>query len=275
VFPQHGAERSTDAMSDRVREIAIGDASNVVLAKNVVGDGSAHGAATKPLSPSGRKVLERQEKKVETHGMVAATVDAPPAALPPAPDEAPYVYAANDIRPRQAREIELCEKASHFDWQYTGTFAAGLMTSIYFDIGPLKQRPEAPLRLLGPTLVGFTWGGFLSGGYLSLPKCDPLWVGGEPPEGNVHVNWPLATTITVLSAVSAPFMDWTFLGPPRFEWAVAERTARVFIAAGAGILGSLFPYLLPPRTWSARKELDRIRIAGMPGSASLTYTLAF
>ncbi len=177
-------------------------------------------------------------------------MDAPPA-LPPAPDEAPYVYAANDIRPRQTREIELCEKASHFDWQYAGAFALGFAGSIYLNIDHLKETSTPALRLLGPAAVGFTWGGFLSGGYLSLPKCDPLWAYGAPPEGNVRAAWPIAIAISTIAAVTAPIMDYNFLGPVKVSWEVAERSARVFIAGGFAVLGSLFPYILPPRTWSA------------------------
>ena len=78
---------------------------------------------------------------------------------------APYVYAATDIRPRQAREIELCAKASSFDWLYTTTFAAGVSVSIFTNL-KLKQQEEPGVRLLGPGMVGFTWGGLLSGAYL-------------------------------------------------------------------------------------------------------------
>jgi len=201
-------------------------------------------------------------------------VDAP-AALPPAPDEAPYVYAATDIRPRQTKEIELCEKASHFDWQYTGAFALGFAASVYLNIDRLKHTGDAALRLLGPALEGFTWGGFLSGGYLSLPKCEPLWAYGPPPEGNVRAQWPIATAIAVIAGVTAPIMDYTFLGPVKLQWAVEERSARVFVAGGMGVLGALFPYILPPRTWSAAKEIERMRIQGTPGGAQVSYTLAF
>ncbi|MBN9166467.1 MAG: hypothetical protein BGO98_34895 [Myxococcales bacterium 68-20] len=198
-----------------------------------------------------------------------------PDALPPSPQEAPYVYAATDLRPRQTREIELCEKASHFDWQYAGAFAVGFGASIYLNIDKLKHTTEPGLRLLGPGLIGFTWGGFLSGGYLSLPKCDPMWAYGPPPEGNVRAQWPLATAIAIVSGVTAPIMDYAFLGPVKIDWPVTERSARVFIAAGAGVLGSLFPYLLPPRTWAAAKEIERMRVEGMPGGAQLSYWRAF
>lgn len=185
------------------------------------------------------------------------------------------MYAATDIRPRQSREIELCEKASSFDWQYTGAFALGFAGSIYLNIDQLKHTTSFATRMLGPTLVGFTWGGFLSGGYLSLPKCDPLWAYGAPPEGNVRAQWPLATAIAVLSGVTGPFMDYLFLGPPKLGWAVEERSARVFFASGFAVLGSLFPYLVPPRTWSAAKEIERIRVQGTQGGAHLSYGFAF
>lgn len=198
-----------------------------------------------------------------------------PAALPPPPDQAPYVYAATDIRPRQTREIELCDRASRFDWQYTGAFVVGFGASMYLNLDVLKQSSSAGLRLVGPGLVGFTWGGFLSGAYLSLPKCDPLWAYGPPPEGNVRAHWPLATAVAVISGVTAPLIDFTFLGPVKPFWPVAERSARVFIAAGAGVLGALFPYILPPRTWSAAREIERMRVEGMPGGAQLSYTTRF
>ena len=158
---------------------------------------------------------------------------------------------------------------------YTGAFALGFAASVYVNINQLKQMGEPGLRLLGPGLVGFTWGGFLSGGYLSLPKCDPLWAYGPPPEGNVRAQWPLATAIAIVAGVTGPIMDYTFLGPAKPSWPVEERSARVFIAAGAGVLGSLFPYILPPRTWAAAKEIERMRVQGMPGGAQVSYTLAF
>src|SRR5690606_2654223 len=120
-------------------------------------------------------------------------------------------------------------------------FAAAFGASVYANIGHLKHTRSAALRLLGPALVGFTWGGFLGGGFLSLPKCDPLWVEAPPPEGNVRAMWPIATAIAVAAGITAPILDYTFLGPVKVEWAVAERSARVFVAAGTGVLGALFP----------------------------------
>jgi hypothetical protein len=191
------------------------------------------------------------------------------------PVEAPYVYAATDLRPRQTREIELCAKASEFDWQYTGAWALALAGSIYVNIDRLKHTGEPGVRLIGPALVGLTTGGFLSGGYLSLPKCDPLWAGGPPPEGNVRADWPLAVAIATISGVMGPIMDYSFLGPVKLDWSVTERTLRVVVAATTGVVGALVPYVLPPKTWRARKEIDRLRVEGSPQGAKLSYTLAF
>lgn len=206
----------------------------------------------------------------------SAGASSPPAIVAPAPDaEPPYVYAATDIRPRQTKEIALCERASHFAWEYTGAFALGFATSIYLNLGYLKHENDRAVRMLGPGLVGFTWGGVLMGGFLSLPKCDPLWAEGAPPEGNVRTLWPVALAIGAAAAISAPFMDYSFLGPVKQHWEVWERSMRIFVAGGSAVLGSIFPYILPPRTWAARKELDRIRIEGQPTGATVSYTLRF
>jgi len=208
-------------------------------------------------------------------------LDAPAAAPPPdlgtpSRTEPPaYVYAATDLRPRQPREIELCEKASHFDWPYASGLAVAFGASVWLNIGTLKHERELGLRMMGPALVGFTWGAFLTGGYLSLPKCDPLWAAGPPPEGNVRSVVPLGTAIVVLAALTGPIMDYAFLGPVKTFWEVSERSARVFVASGFGALGALVPYLLPPRTWSARKQIDRMRVEGTLGGAALSYRFTF
>src|SRR4051794_31395274 len=129
--------------------------------------------------------------------------------------------------------------------------------------------------MLGPALVGFTWGGFLSGGYLSLPKCDPLWAYGAPPEGDVRSSWPIAVAIATISGVTAPIMDYAFLGPLKQSWSVRERSERVFIGIGAGVIGAIFPYVLSPRTWSAAKEIQKIRAEGNPAGATFFYTTTF
>lgn len=194
-------------------------------------------------------------------------------ALPPDPPA--YVYAATDYRPRQPREIELCAKASQFDWMYTGTMALGLVGAEYLSIGQLKQSETPGVRMIGPGLIGFFWGAFLSGGYLSLPKCDPLWAYGPPPEGNVRAAWPMAVAISLVATVTAPALDFVFLGAVPVHWPVTERSARVFIGMSGGLIGSLFPYLLPPRTWAAKKEIERIRIGEVAGGPFVSYGFTF
>jgi hypothetical protein len=193
-----------------------------------------------------------------------------------APPEPPaYVYAATDYRPRQPREIALCEKASSFDWLYTSTMAAGVVGSMFLSIGPLKQSETPAVRLIGPGTLGLFWGAFLSGAWLSLPKCDPMWAEGAPPEGNVRAAWPIAAAISLLAAVTAPAIDYVFLGAVPVNWAVTERSGRVFLAMGTGLIGSLVPYVLPPKTWSAKKEIDRIRLGEVAGGPFVSYSFVF
>ena len=208
----------------------------------------------------------------------AALAPPPPnAAVSPSmlPEPPGYVYAATDIRPRQTREIDLCKRAADFDYVYTGVMAAGLTASILVGTDQLKEAHQPGVRLLGPAAIGFFWGGFLSGGWLSLPKCDPLWAGGPPPEGDVRASWPLALTISMLVVATAPAVDYIFLGPVDTDWRVSERSARVFVAMGAGVLGSLFPYVVPPSTWAARKEIDRMRVTPVAGGAMLGWGTSF
>jgi hypothetical protein len=197
-------------------------------------------------------------------------VDAAASQEPPA-----YVYAAGDIRPRQPREIELCAKASSFDWLYTGTFATGVGVGIWVNTQILKQNGEPGLRLLGPAGIGFAWGGLLSGGYLSLPKCDPLFAYGAPPEGDIRSQVPLAAAISLLATITAPAMDFIFLGAEKPEWHDWERSSRVFVAMGTGLAGSLFPYLVPPKTWAAKKEIERIRLGEVAGGPFVSYAVSF
>jgi len=200
---------------------------------------------------------------------------APPPHPGPPQDPPAYVYAAADIRPRQAREIELCAKASEFDWMYTGGAAVSVVTSVLVNAQYLKQQQEPGVRLIAPAWTGLSWGLLLGGGYLSLPKCDPLWAGGPPPEGNIRADWPIAVSIALIATATAPLIDFTFLGAVKPEWTDGERAARMFIGLGSGLAGSLLPYLLPPRTWAARKEIDRMRIAPTYGGASLSYSMSF
>jgi hypothetical protein len=181
------------------------------------------------------------------------------AALPPPP---PGIYlaapAATDERPRGPREVELCDKASHVDWLYLGGAIAADVAAIWLD-GNLKYNDTRGVRYLGPASVGLAWGWTLGGGYLALPKCSLDWVGSAPPEGDVHADWPMAIAFAGLAGLMAPFIEGEEIGGVPSAWPVGERSLRLVIASGSGVAGALLPYLLPPKTWRAAKELEHLR----------------
>jgi hypothetical protein len=179
--------------------------------------------------------------------------------LPPPPPPPPaYVYAATDERPRGKRETELCESASTPDWLYFGASVVLTVGAITLD-NEVKYDSSIFVRQLGPSSVGFFWGLTLSGGYLSIPKCTMDYAGGYPPEGDVRVVWPMAVAFAVLAGITAPILVATENGVPSPSWTDGEREMRVGLASGFGVLGTLVPYLLPPRTWSAARELEHLR----------------
>jgi hypothetical protein len=85
----------------------------------------------------------------------------------------------------------------------------------------------------------------------------------------------LALSLALLSGVTAPLLDYYAVTPVPAEWPVAERSARVFVAGGSAFVGALLPYLLPPRTWSGARELQRIRAGVDRNGAVLGYALTF
>jgi hypothetical protein len=190
---------------------------------------------------------------------------------------APYVYAATDERPRGDVEAELCAKASQRDWLYIGGLVLLDVGSILLDANAIQLSAQTGVRLVGPGLVGLSWGATVGGGYLALPKCSPGFVGSAPPEGDVRQSWPLAISLALLAGATAPVLVGleTGTGPVTLPWSVTERSARLFVAGGAGFVGALVPYLLPPKTWRAAKELERIRAGADATGAYLTYTVRF
>lgn len=216
---------------------------------------------------------------VDAHPSAGGPAELPaevrPAESTGVPETPGYVYAATDLRPRQRREIELCEKAAHFDWLYTSAAAGGVVAGIALNTQVWKQSDKVGVRMLGPSSIGLFWGLFLSGGYLSLPRCEPTWAYGAPPEGATRAAWPMATAIALLATVTAPAMDYAFLGPVKTEWEVSERSTRVFVAMGTGLAGSLLPYLLPPKPWAASREIERIRLGEVAGGPFVSYGFAF
>ena len=182
----------------------------------------------------------------------------PPPPLPPPPPPA-YVYAATDERPRGPREIELCKKASAPDWVYFGSSVLLTAGAIVGDTFARNATSSEFVRDLGPSAVGLTWGFTLGGGYLAIPKCAPDYVASRPPEGDARTNWEIALAFAALAGLTAPFVMATETGTIPVQWSDAERVGRLALSSGFGIGGALLPYLLPPKTWRAAKELERLR----------------
>ena len=201
-------------------------------------------------------------------------------ALPPpppiiAPSRATHLSAPSDIYARDARETELCDRADSPDWLYLGGLLA-LDVGAAFVQSAVKYTDSIPLRYVGPASVGFAWGATLGGGYLSLPKCEPHWISHSPREGGVRETWPLAIAIAAIAAVTAPviFAVESGFNQP-IEWTTQERMAHVFTAGGMALAGSLLPYLLPPRTWRAARELQRLRLSTDAKGAVFMYSVRF
>ena len=49
----------------------------------------------------------------------------------------------------------------------------------------------------------------------------------------------------------------------------------MFVSGAFGVIGSLFPYVLPPRTWAAAKEIEKMRIDGYKDGWGVSYNVAF
>lgn len=199
-------------------------------------------------------------------------------ATAPPPDPPPgYVYAPTDLGPRGKRETELCDKASSTDWLYLSGLLLANVGSIYLNTYEIYKSTSSAVRQIGPALIGLSWGGLLGGGYLALPKCDKTWVHYAPREGDARSSAPIAIAIASLAAATAPFVtsiatinkdstlrEWNV-------WSTGEHFWRGMISGIAGLGGALLPYLLPPKTWAAAKELERIRFTG----TYVGYTVVF
>jgi hypothetical protein len=129
----------------------------------------------------------------------------------------------------------------------------------------VKGSPSVPVRMTGPVAIGLTWGATVGGAWLSLPKCSLVWVGEAPPEGDVRDSWPLAFSLALLAGMTAPIVNAIAVGTNLpAEWSDLEREMHIVAAGVAGFGGALLPYLLPPRTWRAAQEIERIRLRWAP-----------
>jgi hypothetical protein len=210
----------------------------------------------------------------------APPLDAPPALPPPPP--AAYAYgqanAPGDIYPRGPRETELCERSSRPDWLYLGGLVllnAGAIA--YGSADSIVDGSSVVVRFTAPTFVGLAWGVGIGGGWLALPHCDPHFVGELPREGDVRANWPVALSLALLGGATAPMINGILVGGNQpIDWSTPERTAHVLTAAFAGFAGALLPYLLPPRTWTAARELEHLRVGtDARGGFSVGWQAAF
>jgi hypothetical protein len=188
------------------------------------------------------------------------------------PQREGYVYAPGDIYPRTEREKELCDQASHPDWLYLGGLLALDVGAVWLGTsGAVKFASDEAVRYAGPAMIGLTWGATLGGAWLALPKCSLHWVEVPPREGDVHATWPLALSIALLAGATAPIVNGIAVGNLPQQWSTEEREAHVAVAAVFGFAGALLPYVLPPRTVAAARELERIRFAPL---ATLGHPLA-
>ena len=208
--------------------------------------------------------------------MVGA-LDAPPPPVVYDKEPPAHAYAATDIRPVTQREKDLCAKADHHDWLYIGGTAALTAATITVDNLYFGGTKEPALRLIGSSTIGIAWGAFVGGTYLSLPKCDPLYVHHAPPEGEVRGEWAVTAGLATLSMLTAPFVIALFQGVRQTDdpRPVYERSLNVLIPAGLAFGATWLPHLIPPRTWSASQELQNIRLNVTTQGGQLGYGFLF
>jgi len=132
------------------------------------------------------------------------------------------------------------------------------------------------VRMTGPAMIGLVWGATVGGAWLALPKCSPEWIGETPREGGGRASWPLALSLALLAGATAPVVNAIVVGYTQpLEWTTLEREMHVVTAGLAGLGGALLPYLIPPRTWAAARELDRLRFETDGRGAVFRYSLVF
>jgi len=185
----------------------------------------------------------------------------PPAAVQAGEAPATYAVAPGDIYPRDAREAALCSSASHPDWLYLGGLLALDVGAVALGSSDsIKQTNSLALRMTGPAMIGLTWGATVGGAWLALPKCSPHWIGESPPEGAVRASAPLAGALALLAGATAPIVNGIAVGPLPTSWSTSERVWHLVVAGVAGFGGAQLPYLIPPRTWAAARELEHLRV---------------
>lgn len=198
---------------------------------------------------------------------------APPPA--PAATGARPPPAATDLYPRDAEERKLCDKASTPDWLYMAIPPVLVAGAIVLDSQGLKYQENAFLRTLGPASVGLTWGFMVGGTYLALPKCSPTYVSTIPVEGDVRATWPMAFALAMFAGATAPVIVGIETGPLPPSWTTVERSMRLVTAGLVAFGSALLPYLLPPKTWRAMKQLQDIRAGATKDGFFASVSVAF
>lgn len=163
------------------------------------------------------------------------------------------------------------------DWIYVSGALLADAGAIALDSLFFQVQPSAAARLVGPSLVGLSWGFTLGGSYLALPKCSRDFVASTSHEADGHLDWPIAVSLSLLTAATAPVIVGveTGQGNVTLPWSTAERSMRLILAGTGGALGALLPYLLPPKTWRAAKELEHLRAGADAHGAFVGYTIRF
>ncbi len=195
--------------------------------------------------------------------------------LPPDKVDPPRIYGAADLAPVEEREKELCRQADHADYVYIVGLLALDAGAVFVDTQYFRFLPQPGLRPIGPSIAGLTWGATVGGVYLSFPKCDPRWTAQIPPEGDVRAQWPMALALAMGSALTAPFFARIEQGAIIQEWPVWERFLDTALPAVTGFAGALLPYLVPPRTWAARIEMEKLRLNVSDHGASVGIRFTF
>jgi hypothetical protein len=176
------------------------------------------------------------------------------------------------------REARLCEAASSPDWLYLGGLVALDVGSIWaFSADWMKYHVSNEVaRLTGPAAIGLTWGATVGGAWLALPKCSKEWVPRPTPGGRVSDPWPLALSLALLAGATAPIVNGIAVGfSLPVQWSTTERELHLVVAGVAGFGGALLPYLLPPKTWAAAREIERLQIAADGRGVLLGYRGSF
>ena len=200
-------------------------------------------------------------------------MDAQPAIVQPA--DLQTRVAATDNYARSERERDLCETASKPDWLYLTIPFALSAGAVVLDSLVMKYDPNEAVRDLGPALVGLTWGTFIGAFWPSMPKCQSHYVTTAPPEGDVRASWPVAFAFALLAGATAPVVDYIAIGPVPDAWGNAERVSRIVISGTIAFGAAFIPYLIPPRTVWAARQLQHLRASVSAQSSFVSYTFQF